>query len=270
MKVSNNQHQPRKKISWLLFRLSRKQAYILYVASIIGLTIFSEQLTWYILSYFLNEHYPITELVGYLLAMSIFLYTIIKLKPYLSKSDSPEDENRTVWFGVIINNYKAPLIFMLGLMGIFFSFFMIIRGIDSILSWIITIRTLSTTNHALFIPPLGFAIGMFIGGIINTLLSLYTIWKTRTLSNKKSNNILWFGFKLTHSTQFMIFICSIIWVTIISFLFLTSGSFIIRELLSSSNTLWLVYNFILLAVYIGGILVCIYSLIITQKSSRLV
>jgi hypothetical protein len=111
---------------------------------------------------------------------------------------------------------------------------------------------------------------MFIGGIINTLLSLYTIWKTRTLSNKKSNNILWFGFKLTHSTQFMIFICSIIWVTIISFLFLTSGSFIIRELLSSSNTLWLVYNFILLAVYIGGILVCIYSLIITQKSSRLV
>lgn len=267
-------------IGWFSFELTKYQSYYLYTVSIIGffigigwiIRIFSPLISIGLHYIFKGVILPIdlnailfmfiSSLVPSVIII-LFLYNILKIKRFLAESPSQKNEEKIKWFGIIINNNQASLLFFLAFSGILFSIFYIY--VNSF-PFFLYLHTLVDFFGNLF-ENLFSAIVFSALGIIILLTSLYTYRKTRKLTKRVSEIPLWFGFELKEQTRLVIYVGSIILLILICFFgfgfgFFTAISLMPWEWLNTTAKMTFIIG---IGLMILNILIALYSFIKIRK-----
>lgn len=260
-------------LNWLSLNLSRTKAYHLWTISIIGLVLFTGWiLGTNLILIFIGptwernpsdySNFLLTYLAIPLITMILLLYTLLKIRKYLSKSIYGDERREISWFGVKINQNQASLLFGLSLIGFLFSIPICIYGSVS------SIEILISQEFVFYNPIPLTSISFFI-----LIFSLYTLIKVRKLTyEEEKGGELWFGYRIESRTQKAIYLGSIMGIGISLLLMLDLMEIIISsinqllfdfgfEILLRSLFLFLFTSSLIISIIIG-----IYSFIKVRRN----
>lgn len=262
-------------IKWFSFKLTRPQAFYLYVGLIIGLLVsmgnFLDHTTisiWLLIDGAFPTSYIVFSLLSVTAAV-FFWYSIFTIRPFLSQASSPEKSKETRWFGIIINRRRAPILFFLGLS----AFFNYIIRIQILGSSAISIGFLSPETFDSIIRDFitSMNLFLFLGA------SIYTMITMRRIKSDEVKEMTWFNFELSHNMRSLISLTSLfgmlfftfwstlffVWMTSINDLFPHTTNQAIGLLILVS-----LHYIGILAVAIVGFLISLYSFLRIRKIKK--
>ncbi|TXT59957.1 MAG: membrane protein of unknown function [Promethearchaeota archaeon] len=277
MKKSTHNEDKENLIEWLSIKTPKKYGYHLYFFSIIGIIFCMGIIGRYfypVVRGFINDYtYEIPNILGVLiplLGIGFFGYTILKLKPVLSKPLSDNEGVKTSWFGILIQHNNAPWLFIFALIALFSSLVVIIA--QSPLMFNLSGASLQFSFIEFFYKLL-----YSMEAYIFVIFSLYSLKKARKFATKDSEKILWFGYELKKRAQLVVFILSIvgfffqIYLIILSLPYL--GDTIIygithRGIRSAYRIIYLFITLLVMSLALTGIFISFYSLFRIRKMSN--
>lgn len=277
MEKSTHKEDKENPLEYLSIKTPKKYGYYLYFFSIIGIIFCMGTIGRYfypIVRGFINDYtYEIPNILGVLipvLGIGFFGYTILKVKPVLSKPLSDNEGVKTSWFGILIQHNHAPWLFIFALIALFSSLVVIISQSPLIFN-------LSGASLQFSFIELFYKLLYSMEAYIFVTFSLYSIKKARKFATKDSETILWFGFELKKRAQLVVFILSIvgfffqIYLIILSLPYL--GDTIIygithRGIRSVYRIVYLIITLLMMNLALMGIFISLYSVFKIRQMSN--